>query len=681
VRQQAEQLLRKVYGPRAQFRSGQWEAIDILVRQRNRVLVVQQTGWGKSLVYFMATRLLRNQGYGPTVIVSPLLALMRNQQDAANKLGLQAATFNSDNREDWPVVRAALGQNEIDLILVSPEQLNSAHFINEVLPAIHGGIGLLVVDEAHCISDWGHDFRPDYRRIIRIVQGLPSNVPVLATTATANDRVVADVRAQLGPQTQVMRGPLLRESLRLQNIRLADQAERLAWLAEHIPNLPGTGIIYCLTKADCERVAAFLNAQGLNVAAYHGGLQEQRRELEEMLQQDKVKALVATVALGMGYDKQDLRFVVHYQRPGSVVAYYQQVGRAGRDGKESYGILLSGREDDEIQEYFVESAFPTREATEEVIGLLTSESLSVPGILARCNQGKGQVERILKLLMIDGLVGKSGTKYFRTVNPYTPERPEQERITALRRQELARMQAYVEEKGCLMAFLARELDDPNPVPCGRCANCSGKFIGRQPNERLVRAAITYLQRSDQPIEPRKKWSNLRNIPAEELVQEGRALCFWGDAGWGRLVKQGKYTDGRFDDQLVRAAAEMVRERWKPTPAPLWVAAVPSRRRPSLVPDFARRLAKELGIPYHEVLEKRQETPEQKRMKNSAQQEQNVQRAFGVRGAVPAGPVLLIDDVVDSRWTLTVCGALLRRAGSGPVFPLALAVATTGGDSD
>lgn len=681
MRQQAEQLLRRVYGPTAEFRPGQWEAIEALVYQRKRVLVVQQTGWGKSLVYFMATRLLRDQGLGPTVIVSPLLALMRNQLDAAEKLGLRPATFNSENREQWPEVRVALGANQIDLLLVSPEQLNSPHFTNEVLPAIQGAIGLLVIDEAHCISDWGHDFRPDYRRIIRLIRDLPSNVPVLATTATANSRVVEDVRAQLGPQTEVQRGSLMRESLRLQNIKLADQAERLAWLAEHVPKLPGTGIIYCLTQADCERVATFLKAQGINVEPYHGGLKERRPELEEMLQKNQVKALVATVALGMGYDKQDLRFVVHYQRPGSVVAYYQQVGRAGRDGKESYGILLSGREDDEIQEYFIDSAFPTRQATEKVLEALSGGGLSVPGILSQRNLGKGQVERILKLLMIDGLVVKEGPRYFRTVNPYTPERPDQARITALRRAELSRMQAYVDETGCLMAFLARELDDENPVPCGRCANCRGEFVERTASQDRVRTAITFLKRSNQPIPARKKWANNRNIAPEELVEEGRALSFWGDAGWGRLVREGKYTAGRFDDELVHAAAELIQKTWAPDPMPTWVTAVPSLRRPTLVPDFAERLASALGIPFQPVLVKERETPEQKGMQNSAKQEENVKGAFSVRGEVPTGPVLLVDDVVDSRWTLTVCGARLRSAGSGPVYPFALAKATTGGDSD
>lgn len=354
MKQRTLSLLRQMLGPDAEFRPGQWEAVDKLVAQRGRVLVVQRTGWGKSLVYFLATRLLRDQGAGPTLLISPLLALMRNQIEMAECIGIHAATMNSSNREEWHAVENALAADACDLLLISPERLTNPRF-QSLLPKIAGRVGLFVVDEAHCISDWGHDFRPDYRRIIRIVRNLPEGVPVLGTTATANDRVIADVQSQLGVGLSVLRGPLARPSLRLQNIQLADQSERLAWLAEYLPRFPGTGIIYCLTIADTERVTKWLQQKGFRVKAYHAGNDANidRVELEQALLNNEIKALVATVALGMGFDKPDLGFVIHFQRPGSVVAYYQQVGRAGRAVGRAYGILLNGREDDEIQDYFI----------------------------------------------------------------------------------------------------------------------------------------------------------------------------------------------------------------------------------------------------------------------------------------------------------------------------------------
>jgi len=270
VRQRTLSLLRQMLGPDADFRAGQWEAIEKLVVEGRRVLVVQRTGWGKSLVYFLATKLLREQGAGFTLLISPLLALMRNQIEMADCIGVRAATINSSNREVWDAVEESLASDSCDLLLVSPERLNNPRF-QSLLSTIAGRVGLFVVDEAHCISDWGHDFRPDYRRIVRILRNLPKGVPVLATTATANDRVVADVQLQLGPGLTVLRGPLARPSLRLQNIQLADQSKRLAWLAENLSKFPGTGIIYCLTIADTERVAKWLRLKGFQIKAYHAG--------------------------------------------------------------------------------------------------------------------------------------------------------------------------------------------------------------------------------------------------------------------------------------------------------------------------------------------------------------------------------------------------------------------------
>lgn len=683
----AQVLLRQMLGPQAQFREGQWQAIDAIVTRRGRVLVVQRTGWGKSLVYFLSTKLLRDQGAGPTILVSPLLSLMRNQIEAASRIGIHAFTINSASRVEWDAAEAALNADSCDILLISPERLGNDRFMRSVLPGISGRAGLFVVDEVHCVSDWGHDFRPDYRRIVRVMERLPAGTPVLGTTATANDRVVADVQQQLGPELVLLRGPLARASLRLQNIALSTQAERLAWLAENIHKFKGSGVIYCLTVADVERVTNWLRSQGINAEAYHAGddAKIDREGREKALLANELKALVATVALGMGFDKPDLAFVIHFQRPGSVVAYYQQVGRAGRAVDRAYGILLSGSEDDDIQNYFIESAFPAPETMTSILdAVAASDGLSINELLARVNVSQTMADRALKLLEIDGAIDiKFNRKmlYSRTANPWQPDIERANRITALRRAELAQMQKYVAHRDCLMEFLALALDDPEAKPCGVCANCQGKGFSRKPSAELVQEAAEFLGRVDILLEPKKRWpqdmilSKTSVIPAELRNLPGRALCYYGDAGWGRLVREGKYERGEFGDEIVDASALLIRERWKPEPFPEWVTAIPSRRHPGLVYDFASRLARSLGIPFVAALVRTSEAPEQKLMANSSMQARNVAGTLDTIEQVPGGAVLLVDDIVDSGWTLTLAGWLLRNKGSGVVHPFTLARAT------
>jgi ATP-dependent DNA helicase RecQ len=691
ARNVARSLLRRALDdPSAEFRDGQWEAITRIVQERARLLMVQRTGWGKSLVYFLSTRLLRDAGAGPTLLISPLLALMRNQIQAAERLGIRAVTMNSSNTEEWERVRTLLRRDEADILLVSPERLADDAFREDVLLPVAGRIGLFVVDEAHCISDWGHDFRPDYRRIVRILQILPRNVRVLATTATANDRVVNDVLGTLGGGIQPVRGPLMRDGLMLQNISLLGPAARLAWLAEQVPALPGSGVIYTLTIRDAQRVAGWLQTRGVNARAYWGGLEGAEREsLEQRLLDNQIKALVATTALGMGFDKPDLGFVIHYQRPGSVVHYYQQVGRAGRAIDTSYGILLHGREDTDITEYFIRTAFPPEAHVDEVLGALEAadDGLSVPMLEQQVNLSRGQIEKVLKSLAVlsPAPAGKQGSRWYRNPVPYEPDRAKVARITGIRYQEQDRMAEYMRSRECLMVFLARELDDHHLTPCGRCAVCHGSpLLPESASLDMARAAIAFLRRNDQPIEPRRMWPPgaldlygwQGRITPELQVEAGRAVCIWGDDGWGDVARRGKWDDGRFDDALVTAAADMLRVRWKPEPFPTWVTCIPSLNHPTLVPDFARRLANMLRLPFVPCIRKVRETEPQKSMENSFRQARNLAGVFEVMRHSRLGvPVLLIDDMVDSGWTFTVAGALLRQAGSGPVIPLALAVTT------
>jgi len=676
--------LETMLGSGETFRAGQREAIEATLRDGARVLVVQRTGWGKSLVYWIAARVRRDRGAGPTLIVSPLLALMRNQIQMADRLGIKAVTINSSNTSEWAAVEAELEAGTVDVLLISPERLANEAFIDRILPAL-GAIGMLVVDEAHCISDWGHDFRPDYRRLARILGALPAAVPVLATTATANDRVVEDVAAQLGEGVEILRGPLARKSLSLHVVALADQAERLAWLAAHVPELPGSGIIYCLTVADTFRVADWLSQRGIEALPYNASVApESRLVAEQALLRNDIKALVATTALGMGFDKPDLGFVVHYQRPGSAVAYYQQVGRAGRGVEHADAILLTGREDDDIAAYFIDSAFPPAEDQAAVIEVLAGRAeTTLPQLEASLNLRRGQMEKALKLLEIDGAVGREGGRYFRTTNPWQPDVERMARVTATRRRELAQIQEYVNHQGCLMEFLGRALDDPLATPCGSCANDGGEVFSTDVDPTLVQAATTFLRRDARPMEPRKNWppgavSGLRGR-IEWLNMPGMALSIYGDAGWGRLVRTGKYTDGAFDDRLVAAAHDLICDRWLPEPAPTWVTAIPSARRPTLVRDFAVALAESLGLPFMEVLAPAPGA-EQKGMENSAQRLRNVRSKISLVGVVPPGPVLLVDDIADSGWTLAYAGWLLGGAGVPAVFPFALALASNRGDA-
>lgn len=690
-RAQAQQLLKTALAnPAAQFREGQWEAIDVLVNQRQKLLVVQRTGWGKSSVYFISAKIFRDRGMGPTIIVSPLLALMRNQIESAQRLGIVAETMNSSNRDDWQAVTERILNDQIDCLLISPERLANEGFIETVLQPIADRIALMVIDEAHCISDWGHDFRPDYRRIVNILRQLPPNTPVLGTTATANQRVVEDIQQQIG-NIQIQRGSLSRESLSLQTLVLPDQPSRLAWLAKVIPTLPGTGIVYTLTVRDAEQVAKWLAQNGIDAKAYHGSVEADdfesssayRQHLEGLLLNNQLKVLVATTALGMGYDKPDLSFVIHYQAPGSIVAYYQQVGRAGRGIDQAFGVLMSGGEDEAIHQFFRASAFPSEGHVNEILGLLAeSDGLSIRSIEERSNLRHGQIEKVLKLLSVDNPapVIRVGSQWRRTPVPYAMDHARIARLTGQREHEWTEVQAYLIEPGCKMTYLRRMLDDINPVPCGKCDSCIGHHVvDAGVDAQLAHSAASFLKQAEMPIQPKIQvaanafadYGFRGNLPQSLRAQEGRVLSRWGDAGWGAMVEQHKHGN-RFGEELVEAMAEMIQRRWHPDPAPTWVCCIPSRNHPGLVPDFARHLAARLELPFVDVATKVRDNQPQKEQQNRFHQCRNLDGAFAINQPVLSGPVLLIDDIVDSGWTLTVLAALLQQAGSGAVYPVALA---------
>ncbi len=736
MREEAEKVLAALAGPEARLRADQWRAVEALVAERGRVLCVQRTGWGKSAVYFVATALLRARGAGPTLIVSPLLALMRNQIDAAGRAGIAARTINSANLDEWDEVAEEIRAGTVDVLLVSPERLNNPGFRDDVLPRLAATTGLVVVDEAHCVSDWGHDFRPDYRRLRTLLDDLPPGVPVLATTATANARVTADVAEQLAPppaarapgssgaafprrsapqsrrhppgaeqlapppagpgaeqlgDALVLRGPLDRESLRLAVLRLPTAAHRLAWLADHLGELPGSGIVYTLTVAGAQDAGAFLRSRGYPVVVYSGQTEDaERRAAEADLLDNRVKAVVATSALGMGFDKPDLGFVVHLGAPPSPIAYYQQVGRAGRAVSSAEVILLPGTEDAAIWRYFASLAFPPEEQVRAVLAALsgTDRPLSTPALEARVDLRRSRLELMLKVLDVDGAVRRVAGGWVATGAPWRHDTERYARVAATRAAEQDAMRDYAAGTGCRMEFLRRCLDDPAAVPCGRCDNCCGPRYPAEVSPVVLDAARAHLGRVGVDLPPRRQWPTglpavgvglSGRIPPEEQSLPGRALGRLSDLGWGERLRTVVAADAPVPDEVfagvVRALAEWARSD-DPWPArPVGVVAVASRSRPALVGDLARRIASVGRLPLLGAFPVVEAPPGAGRA-NSARRVAALHEVFQAPPLPPDlhGPVLLVDDLVDSGWTMTLAARALRRAGAPAVLPFALAVA-------
>jgi ATP-dependent DNA helicase RecQ len=696
MRAEAETILRGLAGPAATLRDDQWTAIDALVAGHRRVLLVQRTGFGKSAVYFVATALLRKAGAGPTVIVSPLLALMRNQVEAAAGAGIRAATINSANVTEWADITKAVGAGDVDVLLVSPERLNNPEFRDEVLPELAAGCGLLVVDEAHCISDWGHDFRPDYRRIRTFLDALPPAVPVLATTATANARVTQDVAEQLGQDALVLRGPLDRESLRLGVVRLPTPGHRLAWLGAHLRDLPGSGIVYTLTVAATEEVAGYLRDQGYPVAAYSGRTEGSEREQAEAdLLANRIKALVATSALGMGFDKPDLGFVVHLGAPASPIAYYQQVGRAGRAVASADVLLLPGVEDEAIWRYFAALAFPPEDQVDRVLEALgrADRPLSTPVLESRVDLRRSRLELMLKVLDVDGAVRRVKGGWVATGLQWTYDAERYARVAQARTAEAATMREYGTTSGCRLEFLRRQLDDPYAQPCGRCDNCAGPFFDPEVPDAALDAARAHLGRPGVEIEPRRLWptgaatlgvSLSGKIAPAEAAESGRALGRLSDLGWGSrlrdLLRPGS-PDVDVPEDVIRAVVQVL-AGWEWAQRPVAVVGLASRTRPRLVGTLARRLAEIGRLEFlGELTRVGGGPPGAGATSNSVQRLAAVHDAFAlppeVAEALPrlSGPVLLVDDVLDSGWTMTVAARLLRRAGAPAVLPFTLGLDT------
>jgi ATP-dependent DNA helicase RecQ len=700
AREAAERHLRALVGPRdgqgdAVLREDQWAAIEALAVDRRRALVVQRTGWGKSAVYFVATKLLREGGAGPTVIVSPLLALMRNQIAAAERAGIRAVTINSTNIDQWQPIHDQIHAGEVDVLLVSPERLNNPGFRDEVLPRLAATCGLLVVDEAHCISDWGHDFRPDYRRLRTLLAELPSGIPVLATTATANQRVTDDVAEQLGVHADgtsdaavlVQRGTLDRESLRLGVVQLKTPEQRLAWLADHLAEQPGSGIVYCLTVAATQEVAGYLRDRGLEVAAYSGQTEpDERHALEQALVDGRVKALIATSALGMGFDA-SLGFVINLGAPQSPVAYYQQVGRAGRGTDDATVVLLPQIEDRDIWAYFASLGFPREEQVRETLAALAGSDrpMSTATLETRVELGRNRLESMLKVLDVDGAVQRVQGGWVATGRPWTYDAERYARVAEAREREQQAMLGYLRTTECRMRYLREQLDDPEATDCGRCDNCGGVTLSSSVSEAAVAEAGQRLSRPGVVLEPRRMWPTaLTNLGLDLKgkiaagAEPGRTVARLTDLGHGQALRalfREDTPDGPVPPGLAQAVMDVMKDwssEWAARPDAIVV--VESATRPTLVRDLAEGLSRVMQVPVvgtwaiHDP-----SVPPRAGASNSAQRVAAVRRRGGLDAEVPPGAtVLLVDDQVASGWTLTVAATAIRAAGADAVLPLALA---------
>ena len=680
------ELLRKMLSaPEANFRYGQWEAIDNVVNKKKKNLVIERTGWGKSIVYFLSTKLLRMKGSGPTIIISPLLSLMRNQVESAIKMDINISRIDSTNEKEWNDIYISISKNTVDAILISPERLSNEIFLENLLK-ISNKIGLLVVDEAHCISDWGHDFRPDYQRILSILKKMPQGMPILCTTATANKRVMDDISEQIG-DLEVQRGSLLRKSLSLQAKEMLSQEERLSWLYQNLPKLDGTGLIYTRTIRDAEKVSEWLKFNGLKVEAYHSKVKdtlrnatERREYLEDLLFNNQIKALVTTNALGMGYDKPDINFVIHYQLPGSIVSYYQQIGRAGRKIKNAYCFAMLGHEDRKINEHFIHNAFPEEDLIDKLLNIISDyNGISLYNLEDKLNVRRGKIEYTLKYLSCQSPspILKDGTLWKRTPVNFFLDKEKINSLINLRKSELEDMYLYIKEKKCLMQFIGNYLDDGDIEKCEKCQNCQKEgLISTEIDAINLEKARNFLKNSVEIITPRK------TIPKNSIKEynfksnkiyykEGRCLSRWDDGIWGTMIKEDKLK-GKFREEILYQTIKMIK-KWNPNPKPSLITYVPSISKPSLMSFFCSKLAEKLEISVIPLIYKIKDNQRQKLQNNMHAQYRNLDGVFKINknSLVSHKSIFLIDDIIDSGATLHICSALLFEEGFTDIFPITL----------
>jgi ATP-dependent DNA helicase RecQ len=695
------------------FREGQYEAIES-VFENKRSLVVQKTGWGKSLVYFISTKINRNKAKGVSIVISPLLVLIENQIAAAKKVGLKSVALSSKNKEDHSDIINDLKNNKIDLIFTTPETLFNT--LQKHLNSIN--LGMFIIDEAHCISDWGHDFRLDYRKIVEVLNQLKDkDFPILATTATANDRVVDDLRNQIGPNLYVSRGELFRDNLFIQTIELDSKADRYAWILEHINDFEGTGIIYCLTQKDTENVSNFLNEHNIDVAFYHSGLDEEICDQNlKLFEENKIKALIATIKLGMGYDKPDVSFVIHYQVPKNIVSYYQQIGRSARKIPKGHAIMLKGNNDIKILEYFIEEAFPLEEEMKIVLNQFDQQlssfddsGLTLMSISKYLNLSTSKINKALKFLEFEGVLVRQAHTFFLTSKQFKYSKKHYEDITLLRRKEIEELKSLFHKDQCLNKKMLQALDNYSIENCGICEVCQkSETISKYISEESLKKAKEFLENQFIEIIPKKAYKvsgtgfNITNIdkinqinrefgykiekningqyyihiPSKYYVNEvGASLSKYGDDGIGSIISHCKYTKIDYPEEVIDKAIKVVTKLIKIHNID-FITYVPSKNN-QLMDRFSEKISKTLNIAFSSTFIKISNTS-QKNMQNKSFQKSNVEVSYSMINSnkITGKNVLLFDDMIDSGWTFAYLGKELLIHGANKVLPIALTDTST-----
>ncbi len=668
IRSEAEIQLKKLFRF-DHFHDLQWEVIEQDLAG-NRILFVEKTGFGKSLCYqFPATQLK-----GVTIVFSPLIALMRDQVRSMQEKGITAAAINSNQiPEENEAIIALARSNKLDILYIAPERLENAAWISA---AREMKIAMIVIDEAHCISMWGQSFRPNYRRIVTLVKLLPRNFPVLATTATATTRVQADIIEQVGSGLKPVRGRLLRSNISLSVVMVQNEDEKFYWLAEYLPKLPKTGIIYTGTQANTDIYSNWLQFLGYNSAAYSGRLDsESRKRIETDFIANRYDAVVSTNALGMGIDKPDIRFIIHTQIPQSPIHYYQEIGRSGRDGREAHAILLyNPDEDHELPESFIDGTKPSVEKYESIISITRKALLGRNEVIKAANLKQTQVNVILSDLIDQGIINEidgKRKKYF-----YNPEAPEFdptgfELLRTVQREELTRMIDYTALQTCRMEYLCNYLGDDQLKKCDICDNDTRNYLNLSKGEAYKNKLQEFRETFFPLLEVESQRSSIIN---------GVAASYYGITNVGAALRHSKYEDGGdFPDWLLKVTLKAFRKHYGNTRFDL-ILFVPPSESGKLVENFALKISSVLKIPISDKLIKRSSTSPQKVFHSGISKKDNVKDKFIYENPeeIEGKNILLIDDIFDSGYTIKEIGQYLTTIGADCIAPLVIAK-TVGGD--
>lgn len=668
TRQEAEILLREIF-KLPKFYEEQWEAIDKIINGE-RVLLIEKTGYGKSLCFQFPATIFQ----GTTVIFSPLIALMRDQVKKLTVLGISARCINSEQtpEENSQIINDAK-QGKVKILYIAPERQENNEWI-EATRQIN--LSMVVVDEAHCISVWGHDFRPAFRRIINLVNLLPKGLPVLATTATATKRVEQDVAQQIGGDITTLRGNLMRDNFKLFVVNVSSEDEKLIWLGKNIGKLPGSGILYTGTRVDTEIYSKWFDNLKISSIAYNAGLDaDSRVAIENGLMDNQWKCIISTNALGMGIDKPDIRFIIHTQIPQSPIHYYQEIGRAGRDGQPSYIILFYNPEDRKLPEAFIEGSRPSIKKYEKVIATIKSELLGERDIMRRTNLKQNQMRVIKSDLIEQGIIREvmiNRSKKYEFVPNSQPLNTEVfEELRSAKTKDLDSMIQYVETTESRMKFLCDYLGDISNHTFTNCDNTGEKKVTVIIPDEWIEKLQKFRENYFPQLEVASKGSN---------IVQGIAASYYGVSNVGAALHHSKYEGGGdFPDFLLKLVLKAFRKKFGQEQFDL-VVYVPPTLSGDLVRNFATKIARVLKFPISHNLQKVRQTREQKVFENSYLKSDNVKDAFifEVPNEVIGKRVLLIDDIFDSGATVKEVGKLLTKLGAVKIAPIVIA-RTVGGD--